>query len=815
MFEDSALPQNDEIEKLKSEINSLRVQLRLAEECAGFEENRDVLYHEILQHTPQGIVVRYAGTGRVYTNATALKLTGLTHRQLSSLDPLPTNWHTIRPDGALLHVTEFPTVVSLKTGQAVSNVIIGICSASEPVRWLSVNSNPLYRNDSTEILAVVSTYIDVSAQMLAEIALREQEARYRQAIRAVGGVVYELHFGKAHYTFMDESVTQLLGYSLEETTPKLISDITVAPEMTGELYGKDIYEASLLYRAGKVQTWSCDVTYRTKQDGVRYFSDTSVPLRNEKGDIYGCLGILQDITFRKSIEIALRESDERFRQMADNLNVGFWLFDLLQYRLVYVNKAFERLYSGSAESFYKDPSAFSTHIHPDDHSILHEAARRHWEGDSTAVEYRLLTPEGGVRWVLDKAIPLTFEDGSPYRVVGIMEDITERKALQAQLQHIQKMDSIGRLAGGIAHDFNNLLTIIWGFAELAQEQAEPLSPIQNSLNNIIRTTQRASRLTADLLSFARRQVSNSQIIDANHTIIELSNILRPILEEHIELVVRPTAQSCLVRIEPEQLEQVILNIAINARDAMPDGGVITLETEIIAGESPEVKQFGLAKLPHVRIGIHDTGTGIAPEIQEHIFEPFFTTKTTQKGTGLGLATSYGIITQHQGAIQFRNGEKEGVSFAIYLPLSAQSHEQSAPLLPKPKATTGANILLVEDDTAVSGIVAATLQRNGHRVWITSNGQEALSFLEAMPEPIHLVISDVIMPKMGGIELAKHLHALYPKIRTILTSGYIGEEQATNEVLQVADRFIAKPFNTDSILSAIESVLARVSVVDTQ
>jgi PAS domain S-box-containing protein len=781
--------------------------LRLEQELEQTRQERD-LYHHILQQMTEGVSLRYTDGSLGYVNQEAQNIVGMNPAQLALAEPPDKGWYALHPDGRSFEVAHYPCVVAMNTAQPVYDCVAQVFVPEYGLRWVSMSSNPIFHEGEAHPYAAITTYRDITLQVQMDARLKEQETRYRDSIRAIGGIVYEFHFEPNAYTFMDTNIFDLLGYSLEEVTPRLISDITITPIMQGELKGYDVYTAAKVYRSGAVKTWECDVTYCTKTGELRYFSDTSILLCDEQGQPYGSLGILQDITARKSNELVIRESEERFRQLADNIRAGFWVFDLMQYRLIYANRICEEICGQTAEALFSHPHTYAQNLHPDDHVLMHHATRRQWEGEATETTYRMLRPDGSIRWIQDRAFPLLLPDGTPYRVVGILDDITESKALEAQLQQSQKMESIGRLAGGIAHDFNNLLTIIMGFAELIQESLPTHSNQHDYINNILLTTQRAANLTGKLLTFARKQITTPKEVDAHLLLQETVDILRPLIGEDVEVVLESHAEACIVQIEPSQLQQVLMNLAVNARDAMPQGGKFTLRTSLLHLDSSERKQYGLMERDYLRIQVEDTGTGIPPEVQAKIFEPFFTTKPEGKGTGLGLATCYGILHQYQGYIRFESVVSQGTSFFLYLPVYDTHKREDTTLPAKPLLRNSAQILLVEDEAMVRDITARVLRQQGYKVIEAKEGKGALQILNQRDTAFDLILSDVVMPLAGGVDLASHVRTLFPETPILLMSGYAGDASTIQEEIAQGTHFLSKPFSHHQLLEAVQSAIKR-------
>jgi hypothetical protein len=399
---------------------------------------------------------------------------------------------------------------------------------------------------------------------------------------------------------------------------------------------------------------------------------------------------------------------------------------------------------------------------------------------------------------------------APQRFVYTIRDLTEQRRLEEELHHSQKMDAIGRLAGGVAHDFNNMLTAISCYSEMLRDDFQPGDQRREDLEEIVKTTRRAAALTSQLLAFSRKQVLQPKIINANTVVGEIERMLGRLIGEDIRLMVERDAALWSVRADPGQLGQVLMNLAVNARDAMPDGGVLSIETANLQLGSQIVHRHGVvAPGSYVVIRVSDTGTGIEDHVQEHVFDPFFTTKQLGRGTGLGLSTVYGIVTQSGGHVQLQSEPGEGAVFTIYLPREVDG-ESSTPTLTQPEsfaASSQARILVVEDDPTVRKLVTGILQRSGHKVLTAADGESALTLLEQSTEPIQLAILDVVMPGMNGREVAERLTGHAGDLKVLYMSGYTDDEVIHRGVRDLSSRFIQKPFTAAELTRKVGEVLS--------
>jgi PAS domain S-box-containing protein len=528
---------------------------------------------------------------------------------------------------------------------------------------------------------------------------------------------------------------------------------------------------------------------------------SAYPVRDGSGEIFGVGIVAIDITARKQAEEALRDSEARFRELAENIPAVFWMAEFDPPRLVYLSSAYEKVWGRPAVEQYARTNAFVDAVHPEDRSRLRQAMAR-LPAEGYEIEYRIVLPDARVRWIRDRAFSLGAVAGVR-RAAGISVDVTEQRQLEEQLRHAQKMESLGRLAGGVAHDFNNLVTAILGHASFAAESLPDDHPAGGELAGIQEAATRAAGVTRQLLSFARRQVLSPRIVDVNALVRGLEGLLVRLIGEDVELITSLQPEPLCVRVDAGQLEQVIVNLAVNARDAMPAGGKLVLETQAATHAGSDLPlQHG----EYVRIRVSDTGHGIAPDVREHLFEPFFTTKAPGEGTGLGLATSYGIVQQCGGHIVVESRAGDGSHFDVYLPrapespVAAASHGGDA--LPRGSET----ILLVEDEPSVRGVVARTLREQGYEVMEAADGREALSLARRRPGPIHLLLSDVVMPQMGGVELAERLREERPDTRLMLVSGYHERAALGAPALPRGSAFLQKPFRRETLVREVRRAL---------
>lgn len=500
----------------------------------------------------------------------------------------------------------------------------------------------------------------------AERALRESEACFRSIVEGLseGVLVTDL---RDIVVYANPQVQRIYGYAPEELLGRRTYEVLVVAEERDQLRRRVTERARGISERYEAR--------HLRKDGSRVWVEIGgVPLRNAMGEIVGTVGTVTDITARKQTELRLREAEERFRQFAENVDQVFWIRSVDPLRSVYVSPAYERIWGRSRRSLREESGSFLDAIHPDDRERVRTAV--HGENASAFdEEYRVVRPDGSVRWVRDRAFPVRNATGEVYRIAGIAEDITARTLAQEalreseeQLRQAQKMEAVGRLAGGIAHDFNNMLTTIKGNAQLLLMDLQPGAPMRDDLEEIDLAATRAASLTRQLLAFSRRQVLQPEILDLNAHVAEMEKMLCRVIGEDVELRTRLHPALARVRADPGQIEQVILNLAVNARDAMPRGGKLTLETANVELDAAHARGHpSTVPGPYVMLAVSDTGCGMDPEVRERIWEPFFTTKPQGKGTGLGLSTVYGIVRQSGGSIWVYSEPGHGTVFNVYPP----------------------------------------------------------------------------------------------------------------------------------------------------
>mgnify|MGYP002622787790 CR=1 FL=1 len=514
---------------------------------------------------------------------------------------------------------------------------------------------------------------------------------------------------------------------------------------------------------------------------------------------------------RDAAAARLREKDVLLRELAENIDEVFWVTEPKPKPFVYVSPAYERIWGRPVEELYESPAVWTEAIHPEDRARVVEAAERNEESGRYDETYRIVRPDGATRWVRDRAFPVRGTDGRILRIFGVVEDITELKRTDAALKeaeaHLlqtQKMEAIGNLAGGVAHDFNNLLGVILGNVEMLLEDMPKDDPERRKAEDIATAVERAAALTRQLLLFSRKQVLQPRALDLNAVLGNVHRLPHRVLESNIEMRVSLAPDLASIYADPVQVEQVLLNLAVNARDAMADGGRLVIETANADLEADHVRLHpDVVPGRYVVLSVSDTGCGMDAETRARIFEPFFTTKEPGKGTGLGLATVYGIVKQSGGHIWVYSEVGYGTTFRIRFPA------RDVPAAAGERAAGGAapggteTVLPVEDNFPLRKLARGFLEEAGYRVLEAPDAEAALAHVEATKEPVHLLLTDVVLPGRNGPDLARALARSRPSLRAVFISGYAGEVVS---MLAPGAPFVPKPFTRRALLVQVRAAL---------
>ncbi len=639
---------------------------------------------------------------------------------------------------------------------------------------------------------IVGSAQDITELKQAEQALRETEGRYRSLFEsAPDGILVADSNGT--YVDANPSVLSMLGYSRDELIGMRSEDILVPREH--ERVG------SALTDINRGVEHRHEWQFRRK-DRSQFHADVMATVMAD-GRI---LALVRDVTERKRAVETLRESERRFRDMLANLHLASLMLDR-EGRITHCNDFLLRLTGWMADEVL-GRSWFELFVPPGQDDVKEVLSSLLADRpEAWHHENEILTRTGARRLIRWNNSVLRSETGEAIGMASIGEDITEHKRLEEQLRQSQKMEAVGRLAGGVAHDFNNILGVITGYADLLKRKTPEGHPDRRRIDEILRAAQRAAGLTRQLLAFSRKQVLEPKVLEPSVVVVDMRGMLERLIGEDVDFAMKARAKG-RVKVDPGQLEQVLMNLVVNARDAMPMGGSLTIETADVDLEQEYVQRREVAVQPgrYVMIAVADTGAGMDEATQARVFEPFFTTKAEGKGTGLGLATVYGIVKQSGGYIWMQSEVGEGTVFRVYLPRveEAVARELERPAAPRRSATE--TVLVVEDEPAARELVGEVLRAEGYRVLLAANGQEAVEMAARASEPIHLLLTDVVLPKLSGRAAAQQICAVHRGAKVIYMSGYTDDQVSPHGVLEPGIILLQKPFSPEDLTRRVGEIL---------
>ncbi len=642
---------------------------------------------------------------------------------------------------------------------------------------------------------------DIHERKMMEIALREGEERLSLALGGSGISLwdYDCVTGRV---FMDDEWLAMLGGERKITLTTIREmEALIHPDDRERVRGEVIQSLK-----GKKDLYSEDHRVRNCHgDYVWIHSSGRVVERSADGRAVRAIGTHRDISERQQREAALRESEQLLSQALAAAHMGAWRWDAATNSTSW--DANERKLLGVSDTHQASLASVIELIVPEDRDKFTEAVDRCSKtGEFYKQEFRIMRPDGHIRWLADHGEPEFDATGQVVGFRGVIRDITEERELEEQLRRAQRMESIGQLASGVAHDFNNLLMVIRGNTEYLLEHAAEGSVFQKNSEAILRATDRAAGITRQLLAFSRKQVVQPRVVEFGSAVNETTNLVRSLLGPSIQLDVKLPTEPLRVLADSGQLEQVVLNLVLNARDAMPQGGTISVSVERVAANADVLRRHIERKdRDYILLTVHDTGIGMDEATRERIFEPFFTTKEIGKGTGLGLATVYGIVDQCQGWITVESSPAQGATFHVFLPEAAAAEQIEPPAV---AGTLRGNetLLVVDDEEAIRELATVFLGGQGYRVISASSGEEALELIRRHSEPIHALITDALMPGMGGMTLAKRLRELLPATKVLFISGFAEDTGILSELPRAGEDYLQKPFGLKELAEKVRRLL---------
>ncbi len=666
-------------------------------------------------------------------------------------------------------------------------------------RYLTIDSAPI-RNSAGTVFAAIETIQDITEHKKAEEAKRESESRYRLLIENSPDAVFLQSEGR--FVYLNPAGLKLFGAS----RPEELLGTQVLDRIHPDFQAMECERMRMLMEENKPAAVAQETYLRLDNSPVSvevlaipfsYFERPAAQV------------IVRDITERKQMISELQNVKQRLELAIDSGQLGIWDWDIENDRMVWNERMLE-LYGMKKDQLTGTGRDWRRHVHPDDLQRVIAAmdAALTGEGDYE-VDFRTLHPDGRTVEIKTDGIVIRNAEGRAVRMIGMNRDVTERKLLEEQLRQAQKMEAIGTLAGGVAHDFNNILTAIVGYAHLLQTNMQPHDPMISDVQHILHCASRATQLTRSLLAFSRKQPLTVQLIELNETVRHFEQLLKRLIGEDVDLRIGTSRGPLTVMADKSQLEQILMNLATNARDAMPQGGVLIIETarEEISQDFVWSRGFGKPGA-YARLTVTDNGVGMDDTVRRRVFDPFFTTKEVGKGTGLGLAIVYGIVKQHQGYIDVASTLCSGSSFHIYLPLvpaginHPENVSESARKLPRGSET----VLVVEDNEEVRSIIQQSLERFGYAVITATDGDDALNVYQAHRARIEMVITDVVMPKKNGRELYEELRTVNPGIKMLFMSGYTADVITLKELTETGLPFIVKPVDPTTLLLKVRELL---------
>lgn len=692
-----------------------------------------------------------------------------------------------------------------ETFRSMWETILGGCTWSGEVwnrrkngeRYLdAVRVSPI-RDAHGTITHLLAIQEDITERHRQQDAVRRSEERFRKMVEHASDVIMLLR-SDGRITYCTQSLRPTLGYEAGQLVGHEVLDLIhpddcpAAARMLSEVMRDTI------------QTQRGEVRVRHREGRWR---DLDVIVVNQLDDpaIGALIVTFRDVTDSRMAASALRESEARFRQMAEHIKEAFFIVESPSGKTLYVSPTYAEIWG--REPSDEEPDLWLQSVHVDDFSLVLANRAKLLSGEPVTSQFRIVRPDLTERWVRSRVFPVQNEAGTVYRLVGVAEDITELRRAEEQFAQAQRLEAVGRLAGGVAHDFNNLLTVVQLEAELLQRESLLDDQTIKGLEEILKAANRAATLTRQLLTFSRRQPFEPTVFHINEVVTETTRMLERLVGENVRMVCDLASGNALIRADRGQMEQVLTNLVVNARDAMPRGGTLRIETRNVElAEDDAVRISDIAPGPYVQLSVSDTGIGMSAAVKARAIEPFFTTKEATKGTGLGLATSYGIVRASGGQLTLESDVEVGTTVRVFLPRLRHAPQDgdagTAPALLKGTET----ILLVEDEDAVRHATVRILERLGYRVLQAQDAGVALDLIEQESEPIELLLTDVVLPGMQGHEMAQEVRRRRPQIRVLFASGYSEDVVLHGHGLEHGVSVIQKPFSVEALASAVRRAL---------
>jgi two-component system, cell cycle sensor histidine kinase and response regulator CckA len=750
---------------------------------------------QLLDRMAQGVVFQDATGAIVVANTAAQEILGLTLDQLQGRTSYDPGWRTVREDGRDLPDDERPPTVALKTRLSVRDVVMGVYNARRgEMRWLLVNSAPQFADTDPAItIGVLSTFEDITRLKELELELRRSEERFRIAAECSSDILFEWDLSTNQIEYFG-AVRATLPEARRATLADWVSHLDPAE--------RDDIVADVYRHVDSGELFSREVRLEQQDGEWMHVSVRALSVRDRSGKPARFIGAATDITERRETDSRMREALNLFEAVIEGTADPVFVKNREGRYLLVNSAAATRMNMRPLEIIGRTTGDLFEADYAERADTIEQIVMD--TGEPTTYEAAGLGGEG--RYDLVTKTPYRDASGKIIGIIGVLRDVSEMRRLEEEYRQVQKMEAVGRLAGGIAHDFNNLLTVILGYADELQATAGEAH--REALLEVKAAAERATQLTAQLLAFSRRQVLQPRPTDLNTLIGDIERMLVRILGEDIQLRTALAPDLAIVTVDPGQFQQVVLNLVVNARDAMPTGGRLLVETANL--EITEALRHQHPSVPlgsYVSVSISDTGVGMDRVTMSRIFEPFFTTKG-RGGTGLGLATVYGIVKQSEGDIWVTSEVGRGTTFRILLPCADAAKREASQPVRAPAGGGTESILLVEDDDSLRELLASVLRRHGYDVTVCENTAVALERLRAKGGRVDLLITDVVMPNGTGPELAKQVRREYPRVRIMFMSGYAEHAALSSDAFNSDTPFLQKPFTPSVLAKKIREILGK-------
>ncbi|HXN49628.1 MAG TPA: PAS domain S-box protein [Bryobacteraceae bacterium] len=765
----------------------------------GFRQSRPLEPHaasileSVLLSLSDGVIVADRNGRFILVNPAARRLLSDVPTEVAASE-FSARYGLYKPDQTTLFpVEELPLIRAIR-GEVVRDVEMFVRRGESRGTWVSASATPL-RDEASGLEGGVVVFRDITASKQNEEALRSERDMAAAVVDTVASLVLVLDKDGRILGF-NRACEKTAGRTFEQVRGRFFWEVVLPPE--------EVDSARAAFEEARTGRFPGPVeNHWVSSDGSRrLITWANTSLLAPDGSVEFVVGTGTDLTARRHAEDELRRANHMLRVVIETSPLAIVTMDFSG-NVKSWNRAAERMFGWLEQEVLGQPFPI---VPEEDEAFFRDNLDRLRRAETIAGVERQRRRKDGT--LIDVALwnaPQLDAEGRVIGGISVIADMTDRKRLEEQFRQAQKMEAVGRLAGGVAHDFNNLLTVIGGYTQMLLETMQADHPLRSPIEEIDRASASAAALTQQLLAFSRRQIVTPQLFDLNHLVASLDKMLHRLIGEDVELSTLLAPQLPNVKVDAGQMEQVVMNLVVNARDAMPRGGTITIRTEV--AEFNERSPEGVGPGRYVVLSVADTGRGMTEETKLHIFEPFFTTKGRGKGTGLGLSTVYGIVKQSGGEVAVTTAPGEGSTFRIFLPALDRAAAAGVDGAPPPERKRGTEtVLLAEDDAALRNLVRGILESRGYSVLLAVDAAETVAWCERHPGPIHLFLTDVVMPGMSGQDLAALAARLRPRLKILYMSGYTDHASLEHGVLDNGTAFLRKPFTPEILLAKIREVL---------